>query len=185
MKQFLTLVLFLITLASYGQDKFSYIHFNQLTEIKGTNYVMASMESLGKKFSGSSQFLLFINTATGQTKRVDFPKDAYLYKIEQVKIDSLGINKVIVMGNTVNLDNNKKIDWNDPSQIIVLSTDGEEKVQLTEDKFFVSTWAINNQTGTIIITGHYDSNNNGKYDKTDKNEILIFNLKTLKLVSRI
>ena len=185
MKPFIATVLSLITVASFSQDKFNYISFNQLTEIKGTNYVIASMESLGKKLETHSQFLLFINTATGQTKKVVFPNDAYLQKIEQVKIDSLGINKVIVMGNTVNLDNSKKIDWNDPKQVIVLSTDGQERVQLTEDRFYVHTWATNSQTGTIIITGHYDSNNNGKYDKTDKSQIIIFDLKTLKAISKI
>ncbi|MCZ2131368.1 MAG: hypothetical protein LC109_14025 [Bacteroidia bacterium] len=39
---------------------------------------------------------------------------------------------------------------NDPTQIIILSIDGQEKVQLTEDKFFVRTWTINSQTGTIV-----------------------------------
>jgi hypothetical protein len=92
---------------------------------------------------------------------------------------------VIFVANTVNLNNRKNIDWNDPTQIIILSIDGQEKVQLTEDNFFVRTWTVNRQTGTIVIAGHYDTNNNGKYDKTDKNEILIYDLKTLKLISKV
>jgi len=58
-------------------------------------------------------------------------------------------------------------------------------VQLTEDKFFVRTWIVNRQTGTVTVTGHYDTNDNGKYDKTDKNQILIYDLKSYKLVARI
>ena len=77
------------------------------------------------------------------------------------------------------------IDWEDPMQIIILSTDGKEMTQLTEDKFFVQTWTVNTQTGKLVVTGYYDTNNNNKYDKTDKNEILIYDLKTLKLASRI
>jgi hypothetical protein len=50
---------------------------------------------------------------------------------------------------------------------------------------FVSTWVVNKKTGTIVITGHYDTNNNGKYDMTDKNEIGIYDLKTLKLIVKI
>ena len=61
----------------------------------------------------------------------------------------------------------------------------KEKTQLTESKFFVRTWAVNKLTGTIVVTGHYDTNNNGKYDKTDKNEIHIYDLKTLKLIGKI
>lgn len=92
---------------------------------------------------------------------------------------------MIISARTVNLDGNKGIDWNDPQQVIVLSTDGNEKVQLTEDKFFLSAWTMNNQTGKIVVTGHYDTNNNGKLDKTDKQDILIYDLRTMKLVTKI
>lgn len=43
----------------------------------------------------------------------------------------------------------------------------------------------NTQTGKLVVAGYYDTNNNNKYDKTDKDEILIYDLKTLKLASRI
>ena len=109
----------------------------------------------------------------------------YIKNMIQIKIDSLGINKIIIEANTVNLDNSKTIDWSDPTQLIILSPDGQEKIQLTEDKFFVRTWTVNFKTGTIVVNGNYDSNNNGKYDKTDRNEILIYNLQTLQLTNRI
>ena len=70
-------------------------------------------------------------------------------------------------------------------EIIVLSPDGQEKTQLTENQLFTQAWAVNKQTGTIVVTGHYDSNNNKKYDKTDKNAIYIYDLVTLKLISKI
>lgn len=185
MKQLLLIVLTSLTLCSYCQDKYNYVHFNKLTEVAGTNYVIATIENVGKMFTTNSKYLLFINTQNGQTKQVDFPKDSHFEKIEQFKIDSLGINEIIISANTVDLDGKKGIGWNEPKQIIILSTDGQQKTQLTEDKFFVSTWTTNKQTGTIVITGYYDSNNNDKYDKTDKNEILIYDLKTLKLISKI
>ncbi|MCH5716814.1 hypothetical protein [Niabella hibiscisoli] len=47
------------------------------------------------------------------------------------------------------------------------------------------TWVVNKKAGTIVIAGHYDTNGNGKYDKTDKNEIGIYDLKTLKLIGKI
>ena len=70
-------------------------------------------------------------------------------------------------------------------QIIILSTDGKERTQLTEDKFFAGDWTVNAQTGKLVVIGYYYTNNNNKHDKADKNEILIYDLKTLKLVSRI
>jgi hypothetical protein len=83
------------------------------------------------------------------------------------------------------LDGKNGIDWNDPTQIIILSPDGKTKTQLTDNKFFVRTWTVNKLSGTIVVTGHYDTNNNNKYDKTDKNEIHVYALKTLKLINKI
>lgn len=186
MKPILILLFFSVcTISAYGQDKNNYVYFNKLIELSGSDYVIATIENVGKMFTVKSKYLLFINARSGQSKKVEFSSDASIGKVEQIRIDSLQINKVLVAGRTVNLDENKHIDWNDPTQIIIVSVDGQEKVQLTEDKFFVSTWVVNNQTGTIVITGHYDSNSNGKYDKTDKSEILLYDLKTLKLISKI
>lgn len=184
MKKYLTLIFIFLKLASYSQDKYNYVDYNKLTDLEGTNFVIATVDNRNK-ISTEKKYLLFINTKTGVSKQIDFPKDSYIEKIEQIKIDFLNINKVIVAANTINLNGNKTIDWRDPKQIIILSTDGSEKTQLTDDKFFVSTWTVNKQTGTIIITGHYDTNNNGKHDKTDKNEILLYDLKTLKLITKI
>jgi hypothetical protein len=187
MKQIFIIALTIFTLTIYGQDKFDYVHFNKLIEVEGTEYVIASIENFGKSlsFKANSKYLLFINTTNGVTKQVDFPRDASIREIKQIKIDSLGINLIVVSGQTVDLNGKSGIDWNDPTQIIILSPDGKEKTQLTESKFFVRTWIVNKLTGTIVVTGHYDTNNNGKYDKTDKNEIHIYDLKTLKLVGII
>lgn len=182
------LSIFLLTifaLSALGQDKYNYVHFNKLTEVVGTDYVIASIENWGKMFDTKSRYLLFINTKTGQTCQVDFPNDGYIEKVEQIKIDSLGINLMIVAAQTVNLDNKNGIGWADPQQIIVLSTDGKERTQLTDNKFFCRNWIVNQHTGNIVITGHYDTNNNNKYDKTDKNEIQVYDLKTLKQISKI
>jgi hypothetical protein len=170
-------------MSAYGQDKYNFLYADRLIELKGTDYVLSKVENWGKIVK--SQYLLFINTRNGQSKRIDFAKDASVHLAEQIKIDSLQINKVLVVARTVNLDNSKRIDWGDPTQIILLSTDGQEKVQLTDDKFFVRDWVINCQTGNIVVRGHYDTNNNGKYDKADDYQILLYDLKTLKLASKV
>jgi len=185
MKRIFIFILTIIVLTSYGQDKYNYVHFNKLTEVTGTDYVIATIENWGKMDGLKNRYLLFIDTKTGQANQVGFPNEGYFEKIEQVKIDELGINKIIVSAQTVDFDGKKGIDWNDPKQIIILSPDGKERIQLTDSKLFVQTWVVNKKTGTIVITGYYDSNNNNKYDKTDKNEIGIYDLKTLKLISKI
>ena len=185
MKNTLSIALTILTLTVYGQDKYNYVQFNKIIEVAGTEYVIAHIEDKGKMFKTINRYLLFINTENGETKQVDFPDEAIINGIEQVKIDSLGINLILVIARTVDLDGKKGIDWNDPEQIIILSPDGKEKTQLTENKFFLRTWTVNRLTGTIIVTGHYDSNNNKKYDRTDKNEIHIYDLRTLKITTKL
>lgn len=185
MKQIFITLFTVMALTCYGQDKNNYTHFNKLTEVEGTDFVIASVENLGKIPDAKNKYLLFINTKNGQTKQVDFPSDGYFEKPEQVKIDHLGINQIIISAQTIDLDEKKGIDWNDPKQIIILSPDGQKRTQLTDNKLFVRTWVVNKQTGTIVVTGHVDTNNNNKYDKTDKSEILIYDLKTLKQISKI
>lgn len=185
MKKLLTLVLTILSLSSFGQDKNNYVYFNKFTEVVGTEYVIASIENLGKVFTTNSKYLLFINTKTGDTNQVNFPKDAGIGSIQQIKIDSLNINLILVSGRTVDLDGKSGIDWNDPPQIIILSPDGKTKTQLTDSKFFVRAWTINNMSGTFVVAGHYDTNNNNRYDKKDKDEIHIYDLKTLKLITKI
>ncbi len=184
MKKILLIVLTTLTLTSYGQDKYNYVHFNKLTEVVGTEFVIASIENWGKILETKSKYLLFINTKTGETNQVDFPNDAAIWKFEQIKIDSIDLNIIIVSARIVDLDGKYGIGWSDPTQIIVLSPDGKTKTQLTENKFFVRTWTVNKLTGTIVVAGHYDTNNNNKYDKKDKNKIHIYDLKTLTLINK-
>lgn len=185
MKNILLIILTTFVLTAYGQDKYNYVSFNKLTEVEGTGYVIARIENRGKMEGLKNGYLLFIDTKNGQTNQVDFPNEGSFEKVEQIKIDSLGINYLLVSAKTIDLDGKNGIDWNDPTQIIVLSTDGKQKTQLTDSKLFVSTWVVNKNTATIVITGHYDTNNNGKHDKTDKNEIGIYDLKKLKLINKI
>lgn len=185
MKHLLIFALTILTFTTYGQGKYNYVHFNKLTEVVGTEFVIASIENRGKMFDTKSIYLLFINTVTEETIQIDFPSDARIEKLEQVKIDSLAINLIVVSARTIDLDGKSGIDWADPIQIIILSPDGREKTQLTDDKFFVRTWAVNKLTGAIVVAGYYDTNNNNKYDKSDRNEIHIYDLKTRELMRRI
>jgi hypothetical protein len=92
MRKLLLIGLTFLTLQVLGQDKYNFIHFNKLTEVEGTEYVIARIENWGKMEGLKSRYLLFINTETGQSNQVDFRKESYFEKIEQVKIDSFRTN---------------------------------------------------------------------------------------------
>jgi hypothetical protein len=185
MKKLLIFFSTAFNLIFFGQDKYNYIRYNKLTELKGTEFVIALVENYGKGFFSKGEHLLFINTKNGKAKQTDFPNDAQIHTIEQIKIDRLKINTVLVAARTIDLNGDKGIGWKDPEQIFIHSPDGQKLSQVTDKKFFTGTWVVNNTAGTIVITGYYDTNNNGEYDKTDKNEILIFDLTTFKLIFKI
>ncbi|MFM5969837.1 MAG: hypothetical protein ACKO9X_04520, partial [Dolichospermum sp.] len=93
MKNLLLIILTtFVALTTYGQDKYNYVSFNKLTEVEGTEFVIARIEHWGKMDGLKNRYLLFIDTKNGQTNQVDFPNEGYFQKVEQVKIDSLGIN---------------------------------------------------------------------------------------------
>ena len=73
-------------LTSYGQDKCNYVIFNKLTEVEGTEFVIARIENWGKMEGIKNRYLLFINTQTGQTNQVNFPNEGYFEKIEQIPV---------------------------------------------------------------------------------------------------
>lgn len=178
-----TLLASILAIAGFAQFKDS--DYNRLTDLKGTDQVLASVQPWAKAGVSSPHFLLFINTATGDQTRIDFPRGAYIDHIEQLKLDTLNINRVIVTGYTINPDNDKSIDWNDPRQITIFSTDGKEQVKITDDNFYARFWTLNRQTGVLVVSGRIDSNNNGKLDKNDKAEILLYDLKQMKKLAKL
>jgi len=184
MKLAFKIFLLLLNFSAVAQDKTNYIHYNKLIDVKGTDYVLATVSNYGKGFSSRGKYLLFINTKTGENKKADFPHESYTDQIEQVKIDKQNLNVIVVSANTVDLDGKGGIDWNDPKQVIVFSPDGKQQTKITDDKLFVQAWTANSETGRLVITGHFDTNGNGKYDKTDKSEIVIYDLINMKVVSR-
>lgn len=164
---------------------YAHVRFNKLVEVSGTPYLIASKQYLDKVYNQKSNFLLFINTQNGESTKVSFAEDAELNEPHEVRIDSLGIHILLLSGRTKNLNLNKSIDWGDPTQLFVLSTNGNQKTQLTADSFYVQHWEVNRHTGRLMVTGYHDANANRKYDRGDVNEIQVFDLRSLKLVFRL
>ena len=180
MKRFIIFTLTWLSLSAYSQTDF--IHYNSLVEVEGNDYVIATHENWKKGDGIQNRSLLFIHTKTGETNIVAFSNEDQIKKVEQVKIDNLGINLILVEVLSIGSDSSKGIDMKE--QIIILSPDGKQKTQLADNNFSVRSWAINKKTGTITVVGYYDTNKNG-LDATDKSEIGIYDLKTLKLIKKI
>ena len=65
MKNVLIIILTTLSLTTYGQDKYNYVSFNKLTEIEGTEFVLARIENWGKMEGLKNRYLLFIDTKNG------------------------------------------------------------------------------------------------------------------------
>ena len=61
MKGLFLLALTICALTSYGQDKYNYVSFNKLTEVEGTEFVVARIENWGKMEGIKNRYLLFLN----------------------------------------------------------------------------------------------------------------------------
>jgi hypothetical protein len=186
MKKYFTIILVIAFQSIYADGgKFVNFRHNTLMVVEGTEYVIVSFDNRdnSQNTEAKSKELLFINTTSGQFQVVEFPVGTKFGRIEQVKIDSLGINKIIVNAQTFDINGKDGIDLQDPQQIYVLSFDGKLKTKLVDDNFYTNTYTINKLTGTIVITGNYDSKNNN--DIEDKNHILIYELKSLSLIGKI
>ena len=158
--------------------------YSILLKLKGSDYVVATVDNT-EKIKAGKKCLLFIDTKTGAIEQVDFMDGSVIEEVEHVKIDSLGVDKVVVIARTASLTRKKTVRTDDPRQILIFSVDGKSRIQLTIDKFFVKKWLVDAQTGNILISGYYDLNMNRHYDEEDKNEILIYNLETLQLITKI
>ncbi len=178
-KLWITICLSVAVCAATAQIKTG-LEYNKFLNMEGTAYTVASVMSWSKLGKAVKSNLLFINTSTGDTRMIDFAEGARLNGLTQIRIESLGINLLLLVARTVDLNEKKGIGWQDPQQIFLLSPDGETKKQLTEDNFYVSTWSINQQTGTLIVAGYLDVNKNRKKDKDESSEILLFDLQTMK-----
>ena len=183
MKKIIFTISILFNLLSNGQEKNNEFYYDHLKEIHGTDYVMAFHFGRFKTTALKSNSLIFINTKTGEKNQVDFSEETKIGMPEQIKIDSLGINLIFISVKSIDQNANNKIDWNESSQIFILSTDGKTKTQLTNNDFFVKHLTSNKNTGTIVVSGYYDKNKNNKFDENDKSEIIIYDLKTLKAIN--
>jgi hypothetical protein len=167
---------------AFASGKGSYTRYNKIIEVKGTPYMVAMVDNYSKMYSNSGSEILIINTLTGEKRKIELPEGSKVGKLEQLHVDSLGINKLLLTARTINVDGNKGIDWQDPTQIFILSPDGKDIVQITDNRFYDGVWALNERTGTILIAGRQDSNNNARLDNEDESELFVFDLRKMKRI---
>lgn len=185
MRKFILPLLFIGTFTAFGQEYTTSYQRNKLYNVKGTDYVLSYVETNSKYSKAVDKYLLFINSNNGDIRKVSFPFEGIIGRIEQTKIDKLDINVIVVEAKTKDIVGRNGINIDDPLQLFIVSPDGKDKKQLTEDEFFVSDWIINYHTGHIVVSGSYDYIKKLKINKEfDKPVILIYDLKTFELVQK-
>ena len=184
MKKLIFTITLLFNVLSTGQEKNNEFYYDHLKEVQGTDYVIAFHFGRFKVNDSKFNSLIFVNTKTGEKNQVDFPEDTKIGMPEQIKIDSLDINLIFVRVNSSEQNTNNKSYSFNPSKIIILSTDGKTKTQLTNNDFFVKHLTYNKNTGAMVVSGYYDNNKNNKFDEEDKSDIILYDLKTFKVINK-
>ncbi|MBW7913341.1 MAG: hypothetical protein H3C54_06505, partial [Taibaiella sp.] len=108
-----------------AQEKKEYTSYNKLIEVQGTDFAIATFEDHSKK-GVSGRHILFINTRTGTSRQIDLGEDQYLYNIEQIKLDSLGINRIIAVVGMFHPKEMKGLVLSNWRKVVVFSIDGEQ-----------------------------------------------------------
>src|SRR3982751_6728936 len=104
MRFLLFILIVILSTAIYAQDK--NVSYNHFTKVEGTKYIIATFIERGLKATYNG-YMAFIDTTTGLRKQIEFPKHAYYEKFEQIKIDSLDINKILLLARIVNLNKSR------------------------------------------------------------------------------
>lgn len=140
--------IFLIPYLALGQITKEFISFGKLTEIEGTEYVLlASREN--KKIAADINSITFINTVTEEHTILNFPSGVFITSLKQIKIDDLGIHKLLIV---IRDQNERKSFFKfDPCRLLISSVDGKIIQEITEPGFHVDDWVMNNTTGILTV----------------------------------
>lgn len=182
MKRLLICLLLLSSFYVKAQLTSGLVYFDKLIDIKGTPNMLGYVINTTTLGDVNTMNLLYINTETGKAKWVDLPNGTMLLGFKQIKLDSHGINQVAVLARIYDADKNGRINMKDPISLFMVSTDGSKETFITQNNFFVRNWEVNEQTATLVVTGFYDTNYNGRHDDKELNEVQIYDLKTLNLL---
>lgn len=184
MKRLIIILVFFVSLIANAQTSSELISFEKLINLKGTPYLLGFVVSTNSLGDINTMSLMSINSHTGITETVDLPTGTMLIDFQQIKMDSIGVNCVAILARIFDADKNDRINTRDPVSLFIVSPDGKQKADLTPSNYYVRLWEVNEASGNLVVTGFYDTNKNGRYDPTEKNEIQIFDMKTLKLIHK-
>uniref|UniRef100_UPI0039A4D295 hypothetical protein n=1 Tax=Ornithobacterium rhinotracheale TaxID=28251 RepID=UPI0039A4D295 len=177
-KSVFSIVLLFVFSLAFGQKNNNYLEISLEKDIEGTDFVLGERYFDKKIDVSDDKILYFINATNGEMHEVNFGEKINV-KVEQIKIDSLNINTLIAKTYLSNKLTRVK------SSLYLLSTDGREMQKIVDDDFCVKKFVLNKNTGNLVIKGFRDVNENGKIDKNDKEQILIYSLKHKKQISLI
>lgn len=174
------ILLFIAALTLNAQEKKESLNLNKLIELENTGYVIATANH-HSKLESSNAILFFVNTCTGSVNELAIPPDYVVTEIEHIRIDSLGINKVLILlqkrleGNTFKFQILNKL--------LVSSIDGMEITDLTPEPIWIGSRNLNRSSGIMTFLCNKNDRKKGK-DKPEmlKDKICLYNLKEMKYI---
>jgi hypothetical protein len=174
MKHTFFVILLCFSINSFSQQDVVHDYRSKAIEIKGTEYLVTESNVIKK--SGINTSLDFINTISGEVKKVELPPGIMIQNVEQVQIPELGINKIIV---TTVLHTSTETPVS--SLVFILSHDGSDMTEIDPGARLIENHTVNTKTGKIVF--FIDARlSPGLKDAKSADRMLIFDLKTLKKI---
>jgi len=185
MKRNLLLIMLIVCFLNASAQKITSYN-GEITQIEGTEFMVIQNHTKEKKVvlkKNQARYLIFVNTLSGDTTRMDFGRDVDQISCSRIQIDSLGIDKILVFSSEKNSKNEKIIGWKEYTDCYVCSLDGKYRVKINRKDYIIDKWIINDHTGTIITNG-YDLEERKNTDHR-RDILMLFSIKDMKLIREL
>lgn len=173
MKKLFLVICAFVACNGFSQEKFETL-YSKTIEVKGSEYIVAETNEVGSTGLHGSK-LQFINTSTGKINDVKLPSNVTIDSMESILIPELELTKVLIIASSDQLKKKGLIS----NVAFVLSADGSKMDEIDMQDLLVSKYVVNAKTGRVTF---FLNRTNGNKKSDIDNQIVIYDLKTLKKV---
>lgn len=168
MKTFVQFLLMFCSLTSLAQRE-------RAIDLSGSGFVVVKYRDFSKDGSNPPG-LKFLNAETGQAVKVEFDQQTNIKTLEHLKLDSHGIDDVLVITTRAE---KKNPGMAFTSKVLLYSHDGK-LIRSASIEQSVDDFVINKKSARIILISTSNRMKSGQ--KTDVQSEFVFDLKTLKQI---
>jgi hypothetical protein len=159
MKSNIIYLLFIVF--SANAQKSDALYLNDLQTIDNTSFVVSVSQNHSKLGDERSSKLVFINTETGITNEVEFPKDSNVHKVFTTVTSKYLNTDFILVEASRRVEKTLPKANNVSRELFLIKLDTFKVVKLSTANFSLISWVINNNTNTLVVLERENGFRNG------------------------